>query len=347
MKALTFHGKEHIEFETVADPEILEPTDVIVEVELCAICGSDLHVYHEREKGCDHGCTMGHEFVGKVVETGGAVANLKNGDAVMSPFTTNCGTCYFCKKGLTARCQKSQLFGWIQSEQGLAGGQSEYVRVPLAENTLMKYDSISTEMALLAGDIYSTGFYCADQAEISSDGTYVVVGCGPVGLMAILGAHNLGAEKIYAIDSVPHRLAMAGEFGATTINYKDSDPLEVIREQTSGILANSVLEVVGSPEAARLAADLVQPGGIISTVGVHTSNCFSFSPIEAYDKNLTYKIGRCPARHYMEKLLPQMERDQELATKIISHRFALSEGLKGYDIFDRKIDNCMKVVLTP
>ena len=347
MKALTFHGNKKIEYETIADPEILEPTDSIVKVSCCAICGSDLHVFHERETGCDHGTAMGHEFTGEVVETGAAIKNLKIGDKVMSPFTTNCGQCFYCRKGLTARCERGQLYGWRENSYGLHGGQAEYVRVPLAESSLVKYDEISDEMALLVGDVYSTGHFCAQQAEIHPNGDYVVVGCGPVGLMTILGALRLGAENVFVIDCIPERLERAAEFGAIPINFVQKNAVNFIAEETKGQMADSVMEVVGSPEAARLAFDLVQAGGIVSTVGVHTSNNFAFSPIEAYDKNLTYKIGRCPSRFYMEKLKDCFLKDESMATRIISHRLSLSEGKEGYRIFDEKIEGCMKVALRP
>ncbi len=167
MKALTFTGHESITFETIRDPEILEASDVIIKVKYCAICGSDLHVYHEREKGIDQHTCIGHEFTGEVVETGKAVKHLKMGDRVISPFTTNCGQCYFCRIGLTARCEKSQLFGWVENGVGLQGGQAEYVRVPLAESTLYTLpDDITYPEALLLGDVLSTGYFCAHQAEI-------------------------------------------------------------------------------------------------------------------------------------------------------------------------------------
>ena len=138
MKALTFRGKTDIRYETVKEPELLLPTDVIVKVELACICGSDLHVYFGREHGLDQGTVMGHEFVGVVVDTGKEVRAVSTGDRVMSPFTTNCGACYYCRIGLTCRCEKGQLFGWVEHGEGLHGAQAEYVRVPLADSTLMR-----------------------------------------------------------------------------------------------------------------------------------------------------------------------------------------------------------------
>ncbi|MCU0645599.1 MAG: alcohol dehydrogenase family protein [bacterium] len=348
MKALTFHGKQIIKYESVPDPKIEHPKDVIVKVLLAAICGSDLHIYHERETGLDYGTVMGHEFVGEIVEIGSEAKSFQIGDIVSCPFTTNCGECFFCRIGLTARCTKGQLFGWVEDGRGLHGGQAEYVRIPLADLTLLRLPKVvSLEEGLLLGDIFSTGYFCAEMADIHPNGTYAIVGCGPVGLLAIFGARDFGAEKIYAIDSVPERLTLAEKFGAVPLNYQNENPIEIIHKFTDGRGADAVLEVVGNKNAGRLAFDLVRPGGIISTVGVHTEKEMAFSPVEAYNKNITYKIGRCPARFYMEKLLPIVQSKKYDLAAIISHRLPLAEGVRGYEIFDKKLENCIKVVLEP
>ena len=346
MKAITFQGKEKLSFETVADPTIIQPTDVIVKVALTAICGSDLHVYREDEKGLDYGTVMGHEFFGEVVEIGSAVTGLKKGDRVVSPFTTSCGVCYFCKIGLTCRCQQRQLYGWVEHGHGLHGAQAEYVRVPLADSTLVKSpDGLSEEQVLLTGDIFSTGYFCAENAGVRPGGRYVVLGCGPVGLMAILAAKIQGADEIWAVDSVPERLAIAQRYGAVAVDLSKTDAKQFILEQTNGIGADAVMEVVGNPSAQQLAFDVVRPGGIISSVGVHTASNFTFSPVDAYNKNITYKTGRCPARHYMSKLLPLLGDQQIDLSAIISHRLPLAQGVEGYRIFDQKLDKSLKIIL--
>ncbi len=346
MKALTFNGKQQINFETVDDPSILSPTDAIVKVKLCAICGSDLHVYREHEKGLDHGTVMGHEFVGEIVETGKAVTNLQKGDKVVSPFSTNCGHCYYCQIGLTCRCEHSQLYGWVEHGQGLHGTQAEYVRVPLAEGSLMKYDSsISDAAALFTGDIMATGYHCAAMAEIKEDGTYVVMGCGPVGLMAILGAFDQGAKEVFAIDAVAERLDQAKAYGAIPINFQKEEVVAILQKATKGRGVDAVMDAVGSDDAARLAYELIRAGGIISTVGVHNSDHMAFNPVEAYNKNLTYKIGRCPARHYMPMLLDKLQKGKMDTSAIITHRLPLSAGPQAYEMFDQKKDGCLKILL--
>lgn len=348
MKAITFIGIEKVAFESIPDPQLLAPTDVIVKVDQCAICGSDLHVFHGREMGMDQHAAMGHEFCGEVVEAGSDVKTLKVGDKVMSPFTTSCGTCFYCKSGLTCRCVNSQLFGWVENGKGLHGGQSEYVRVPLADGTLMKVpDGITPNEALLLGDILSTGFFCAKQGELKPKQTHVVIGCGPVGLMAVLGAKHYGSERTYAVDTVKERLDMAAKFGAIPVDASKQNAVGIIRDATEGRGADAALEAVGSSGSLKLAYDLVRPGGIISSVGVNTDQYLPFSPNDAYNKNITYKVGRCPARTMMSELIPVLQNKKFQPTDIITHRMKLSDGVKGYDIFSNKKDSCLKVILEP
>ncbi|MBA4054745.1 MAG: alcohol dehydrogenase [Marivirga sp.] len=346
MRALTFHGEKKVRYETIEDPEIEQPTDVLVKVRLCAICGSDLHVYHGIEKGCDHATAMGHEFVGEILETGSRVKKWKAGDLVMSPFSTSCGQCDNCKIGLTSRCIQSQLFGWRENNKGLHGGQAEFVRVPLAESTLMSVPpDLSLEKALLLGDVIPTGYFCAYQADIKPDGVYVVIGCGAVGLMAIAGAFALGATSVFAVDTLSERLDLAVAFGAIPLNSTVQHPITIINETTNGLGAHAVMEAVGNNQTLRLAYDLVRAGGVISMVGVNNESALPFSPADVYNKNLTFKVGRCPARYFMEQLVPLVTSNRFDYTKIISHRMPLQEGVEGYRIFSRKEDNCTKVVL--
>ena len=348
MKALTYHGDRTVRLERVRDPSILEPHDAIVRVRVCAICGSDLHIYHGRERGLDHGCVMGHEFVGEIVELGADVEGLCKGERVLSPFTTNCGRCDYCRSGLTSRCVSGQLFGWVQGGDGLQGGQAEYVRVPLAGSTLVPVpNGVDDDVALLLGDVFSTGYFCAEQAALRPGSVCAIVGCGPVGLCAVIAARELNAGLIFALDRVPERLALAERWGATPIDIGSEDAVAVVREATSGHGADAVLEVVGNPAAHRTAIDLVRPGGTVSVVGVHNEGNFSFSPSEAYDKNLTYRVGRCPARRLASELIP-LVRDKDLDLgSILSHRLPLDAGVEGYRIFDKKLEGCVKVALIP
>ncbi len=348
MKALIFNGIEDIRCEQLPDPGLVSETDALVRVTCAAICGSDLHPYHGREVGLDRGTVMGHEFAGEVLEVGAAVTRFKRGDRVTSPFTTNCGHCFYCMRGLTCRCVHGQLFGWVAGGQGLHGAQAEYVRVPMADHTLFPLPvDLDDEIGLMLGDILPTGYFTATGAEIHGAGTYAVIGCGPVGLMALLSARHLGAGQIYALDRVPERLAMAERIGAIPLDIDREDPVAVLRRATQGRGADAVLELVGNAAAGRLAFELVRPGGIVSVAGVHNERHFAFSPGEAYDKNLTYKVGRCPARHFMAQLLPLAQASSAVLRQTISHRLPLSEGPHGYHLFAQKLENCTKVMLAP
>lgn len=346
MYALTFQGKENIQYERVPDPQLVRATDAIVKVGACAICGSDLHPYYEREKGLDHGCVMGHEFTGEIMETGSDVKRWNIGDRVMSPFTTSCGQCFYCLRGLSCRCERGQLFGWVSQGKGLQGAQAEYVRVPMADHTLVEVpDGAGAQLALLLGDILSTGYFCADQAGIKAGEVQVVIGCGPVGLMTIWAAQKLGATRIYAIDAVAERLEKARNWGAIPINYQKEDPRQIIREATQGRGADAAMEVVGSHSATRSAFELLRPGGAISAVGVCTDQHLAFSPVEAYDKNITYRVGRCPARSYMEQLIDLALEDQEQLTSVFTHQMPLSSGKEAYRIFSGREEGCLKIML--
>jgi threonine dehydrogenase-like Zn-dependent dehydrogenase len=227
---------------------------------------------------------------------------------------------------------------------GLNGGQAEYIRVPLADHTLLAVpEGLTQDKALLLGDVIPTGYYCAQQADIQPDGAYVVIGCGAVGLMAILGARELGAETIYAVDVLDDRLELASAFGAKPINAAQEDKITQLRKE--GV--DGVLEAVGSNTALVLAYGLVRPGGVISVVGVNTSESLPFAANDLYNKNISLKVGRCPARHLMEKLLPVVTSGKYDFTSIISHRLPMQEGPSAYALFAGRTDHCTKVTLTP
>lgn len=348
MKALVFEGVRRIACSTVPDPTPAEPGDAVVRVRAAAICGSDLHVYRGLETGLDAGTVMGHELAGEVVAAGPGVTRFRPGDLVVSPFTTSCGDCFYCGLGLTARCVRGQLFGWVEEGRGLHGVQAEYVRVPLADSTLVAVpEGTPPEEALFAGDILATGWFGAESARAAPGRSVAVVGCGPVGLMAAISARELGAERVFAVDALPDRLALAARWGAEPVDFQAEDPIERIQEETGGRGADAVVEAVGTPQASRLAFDLVRPGGTIAAVGVHVEDHLAFAPGEAYDKNLTYRAGRCPARAYMDRLLPLVKSGKYDLGALISHRLPLDQGPDGYDLFDRRVPGCTKVVLLP
>jgi len=341
-------------------PVILYPTDAIVRVTLAGLCGSDMHIYNDREKGIDPGTVMGHEFVGVVHMLGSAVTNLSVGDRVTSPFSICCGDCFFCKHDLPARCLFAATYGWVSKGVGIQGAQAEFIRVPFAGSTLHKIpNDISDEEALFVGDIFATGYFCADNSEIprlkskfpKDPIVAAVVGCGPVGLMAIFSALSLGATTVLAIDNVPERLKLAEEFGGIPVNFSVEDPVTRVFRETENRGADCVLEAVGSQSALRTAFKIARPGAVISVAGVQTEEQFSgFTPVQGYDKNITYKNGRCPVKIYMDKLFEIIQKRKVDITKIISHRILMNndESIKrAYEMFNNKEENCTKVVFLP
>ncbi|QQO16896.1 glutathione-dependent formaldehyde dehydrogenase [Bradyrhizobium diazoefficiens] len=252
MKALVWHGKEDIRCDTVTDPEIQDPRDAIIKVTSCAICGSDLHLFHNFIPGMLPGDIMGHETMGEVVEVGGGVdGKLKKGDRIVVPFTIICGECEQCKRGNFSVCETTNrkkhladkafghttagLFGYTHLTGGYPGGQAEYLRVPFADATHIKVpDGIPDEQLLFLSDIFPTGWQAAVQCDIVPTDTVAIWGCGPVGQMAIRSAILLGANQVIAIDCLPERLSMAEAGGATTINFETESVVERLNELTDG-----------------------------------------------------------------------------------------------------------------
>ena len=347
MKALVFEETERVAAASVPEPRIEAAGDVLLRVEVAGLCGSDLHVWHGRERGLDAGTVMGHEYVGTIVERGPAVEGLRIGALVAGAFTTSCGDCFYCRNRLPARCERGELFGWVEGGRGLHGAQAEYLRVPMAGSTLVEVpEGCDPEAALFAGDVLATGFYAAEQAGVEEGTVAVVLGCGPVGLCAVFGALASGAERVFAVDGVAGRLELARRFGAEPVRLGDHTCARVL-EATAGRGADAVLECVGSPEATRLAVDLARAGGTVSAVGVHTEKSFAFAPGEVYDKNLTYAAGRCPARRYLERLLWGLAERRWDPTPIISHRLPLAAGQDVYRMFAERREGCTKVVFRP
>jgi threonine dehydrogenase-like Zn-dependent dehydrogenase len=348
MNAITFQDVERLAYERVPDPRILEPGDVLVRVRVAGICGSDLHPYFGRERGLDPGTVMGHELLGDIVEAGADVQGFRVGDRVVAPFSTSCGTCFYCRRGLTARCVRGQLFGWVQGGHGLQGAQAELVRVPLADGTLVRVpEGMDDAVALLAGDILSTAAFAVDLADVSPGDLAVVVGCGPVGLLSIRAALARGAREVMAVDPVPSRVEMAARFGATPAGQGGPETLARVRERSEGRGADAAIEAVGSPESTRQAADLLRLGGRLGAVGVHVEPHLALSPGEIYDRNLRYASGRCSARHYMPASLEVAARDHALIATLISHRLPLSQGVEAYRRFAAREEGWAKVVLLP
>ncbi|MEA2204911.1 MAG: hypothetical protein QOE77_1687 [Blastocatellia bacterium] len=263
MKAVCWEGKKNVQVLNVPDPSIINPRDAILKITTTAICGSDLHLYDGYIPTMEKGDILGHEFMGEVVELGGAVKNLKKGDRVVVPFTIACGNCFFCKRDLWSACDNSNpsaataemlygfsgsgLFGYSHMMGGYAGGQAEYVRVPFADvGPVQIPEELSDEQVLFLSDIFPTGYMAAENCNIQPGDTIAVWGCGPVGQFAIKSAYLLGAERVIAIDHVPARLRMAAEEGkAETLNFDDEHVYQKLNEMTGGMGPDACIDCVG------------------------------------------------------------------------------------------------------
>ncbi|KAL1989300.1 hypothetical protein VTN96DRAFT_62 [Rasamsonia emersonii] len=338
MRAVVFHGPYKVAVEERPVPKIQEPTDIIVKVKYAALCGSELHVFrgHQPSKT---GFIMGHEFTGTVVETGSAVKTVQKGDVIVSPFTVSCGECFYCKRGFSSRCEKCLLFGCPL----LDGGQADYVRIPLADGTVTKApEGIDEKLLVLMADIFPTGYFAASNAfreftkEQISELTVVLIGCGPVGLLALINALEYKPKHILAVDSVPSRLEHARSLGAEPWNYQtDREGLDKrVKELTDGRGADVVIEVVGLSPALRMGFELLRPWGTISSVGVHNAE-IPWTGNEAYGKNLKIQMGRCPVRSIFPQALEVLKKKQHLLGFMADKIMPLSEAVEGYEIFDK------------
>jgi threonine dehydrogenase-like Zn-dependent dehydrogenase len=262
MKALCWHGKKDIRYDTVPDPTIEDARDAIVKVTSCAICGSDLHLFDGFMPGMEAGDIVGHEFMGEVMEVGAGISTLKVGDRVVVPFTICCGECEQCRRGNWSVCERSNrnkkladtlfghttagLYGYTHLTGGYAGGQAEYVRVPYADVTPVHIpDGLSDEQVLFLGDIFPTGWQAAVQCDIQPSDTVAVWGAGPVGQFALRSAVLLGAKQVICIDRVPERLDMARAGGATTIDFDRESVLDRLAELTHGKGPEKCIDCVG------------------------------------------------------------------------------------------------------
>ncbi|MEW6117597.1 MAG: zinc-dependent alcohol dehydrogenase [Nitrospirota bacterium] len=255
MKAVVFHGIGDIRLDDVPEPKIQDPHDAIVRLTTCAICGTDLHIVRGTMSGMEPGTILGHEGVGIVEEVGSAVRNLKEGDRVVIPSTIGCGYCSYCRAGYFAQCDNANphgpragtaFFGGPRMSGPFHGLQAERARIPYANIGPVKLpDEVTDDQAIMLSDIFPTGYFGADMAEIKSGDVVAVFGCGPVGQFAILSAYMFGAGRVIAVDRVPSRLDMARAQGAEVINFEEEDPIQVILDLTGGIGADRVIDAVG------------------------------------------------------------------------------------------------------
>lgn len=337
MKAVVFQKPKEVTIEDRPRPKIQDPTDVICKVKYAGLCGSELHVFRGHQPS-PTGFIMGHEFTGYVDEVGDAVKDFKRGDHVVSPFTTTCGDCFYCKNGYSSRCSKSLLFG----SAVLEGSQAEYVRVPFADSTLFTApDDVPDKLLVLMADIFPTGWYGANNGfkllskEEIAEATVVVIGCGPVGLCALVNAVDYKPKHLLAVDSIPSRLDLAKSLGAEPWNFQtDREGLDKrVKELTEGRGADVVIEVVGLSPALKMGFELLRPWGVISSIGVHNGE-IPWTGNQAYGKNLRIQMGRCPVRTVFPQALEALRKKHHLLNFMSDKIMPLSQAVEGYEIFD-------------
>ncbi len=346
MRGLVFEGAgEVLVVDGLPEPRIEAATDALVAVEAAGLCGSDLHPYLGAEPA-GIGVVPGHEAVGRVLEVGAQVTAYRPGDRVLVPFSTSCSACEACRRGVTARCSRGQLFGWGPPEapqRGLDGAQAERLRVPLADSTLVAVpDHLDEPTAVLCTDNLPTAWEAVERTGLAPGAAASVVGLGAVGLCAIAAARARGAQRIIAVDPVADRRERALQLGADVALSPEA--------ATDTAPVTCVVEAAGTPAAQSLAVGMTAPGGTCSVIAVQTTQRFAVTAIEAYDRNLTLAFGRASVRRTLPAVLAAL-RTGGLASPAgvcVTHPdVPLVEGPEAYRRFAAREPGVVKMLLRP
>jgi alcohol dehydrogenase len=344
MKALVYHGPGQRGWDTVDDPTIIDPTDIVVRIDTSTICGSDLHILKGDVPETTPGTVLGHEAVGTVQEVGGSVSTVAVGDRVLLSCISSCGRCRFCKEARYGQCLGGG--GWIFGHL-IDGLQAEYARVPFADNSVYKLpEHISDEQALFLSDILPTAYEVGVlNGRVTPGDVVAIVGAGPVGLAAVLTAQLYTPGRIVSIDLADSRLESAQLFGAdTTINNTTGDVRAQIMELTDGLGADVAIEAVGTPATFELASDLIRPGGRVANIGVHGhSATLHLERLWTHDVTITTGLVDTST---IPRLMTLVDSGRLDPTVFATHHFALGETMAAYDTFaDAASTHALKVVL--
>jgi glutathione-independent formaldehyde dehydrogenase len=393
MKAVSYASKHEMAVGDHPKPAIKAPTDALLRVTTSGICGSDLHMYDGRTP-LKKGTVVGHEIMGVIEETGDAVTSIKKGDRVVLPFNISCGTCYNCHQGNTHACltMNPDNAGAAYGYAGMGpyqGGQAEYVLVPHADFNCLKLPGKAGDEweddFLLLSDVFPTGYHATELANVKAGRTVAIFGAGPVGLLAAHSALIKGASEVYVVDSVPERLRLVKEFGATPVDLTKGDPVEQIfalRKKNKGVQeslrpgeekmkgVDCAIDAVGyqarddkSPSKEKATQVLenclrvVNSTGSIGVIGVYLApdpgakndeakqGIFPFSLAEFFDKALTMGTGQAPVKRYNEYLRDLIVNGRAKPSKIVSHHISIDDVPEAYDKFDKRIDGYTKVLI--
>ena len=377
MKAVTWQGKQKMEIRNVEDPKTLEPTDAIIRITATAICGSDLHLYHHGEAVLEKGYVVGHEPMGIVEEVGSAVTKLKKGQRVVIPFNISCGHCHFCLNEMESQCDRSNsdqlyggLFGFGSLNGNHWGGQAEYLRVPFADTTsfIVPDNDLADEKVLFLSDILPTAYWSVQNAGVKQGDTVIVLGSGPVGLFAQKFATMAGASRVIAVDPVQHRIDKAGRYnnvetflledvqnagtdlyeltkgGADVIiDCVGMDGLEPVKEKAKNLVSLQS----GTISPIQIAAKAAKKFGTVQITGVYMTPASSYPLQEFFMRDITVKHGQAPVVHLMPKIYEMIADNLFDPAQIITHAMPLADAARAYEIFDKKEDKNIKVVLKP
>jgi S-(hydroxymethyl)glutathione dehydrogenase/alcohol dehydrogenase len=378
MKAVTLQGIKDVKVKEVKDPAIEKNDDILVRITSTAICGSDLHLIHGMVPNMPEDYIIGHEPMGIVEEVGSEVHKIKKGDRVIVPFNIACGTCFYCQQQLESQCDNSNphgdvgaFFGYSETFGGYAGGQAEMLRVPYANFVpfvIPDNSELEDEQLLFLSDIVPTAYWGVDTSGVKPGDTVIVLGCGPVGLLTQKFAWLKGAKRVIAVDYIGYRLEHARRTNHVEIfNFEDEknigNHLKEITQGGADVVIDCVgmdgkmtaIEVIesalklqgGSMGAIQIGSQAVRKGGTLQLVGVYGMRYNAFPLGDLFARNITLKMGQAPIIYYIPELYEQIKSGVFDPTDIITHRLNLSEAERGYEIFDEKTDDCIKVILKP
>ncbi|UTR10540.1 glutathione-dependent formaldehyde dehydrogenase [Evansella sp. LMS18] len=378
MKAVTYQGIKDVRVKEVKDPEIEKADDIIIKVTSSAICGSDLHLIHGMVANFPEDYIIGHEPIGVVEETGPDVTKVKKGDRVIIPFNVSCGKCWYCSNDLTSQCDDSNphgdagaYFGYSETFGGYAGGQAEYMRVPYGNFTpfrIPEENEVEEEKLVLIADAMSTAYWSVDRSGVKNDDTVIVLGCGPVGLLAQKFAWLKGAKRVIAVDYVGYRLEHAKRTNhVETINFEQETNIgDHLKEITKGgadvvvdavgmdakmtpaeFLASGMKLQGGALNPVITAAQAVRKAGVIQLTGAYGARYNGFPLGDLFNRNVELRMGQAPVIPYMQYLYDLVADGKVDPGDIITHVLPLSDAKQAYEKFDTKTDNCIKVILKP
>ncbi|ARK29692.1 zinc-dependent alcohol dehydrogenase [Halalkalibacter krulwichiae] len=378
MKAVTFQGVKNIIVKDVKAPSIQKPDDIIVKLTHTAICGSDLHLIHGMIPNLQEDYIIGHEPMGIVEEVGPEVTKLKKGDRVIIPFNVSCGKCWFCEHELESQCDTANdngemgaYFGYSGTTGGYPGGQAEYMRVPYGNFTPFKIpedSEVEDEKLVLLADAGSTAYWSVDNSGMKEGDTVIILGCGPVGLLAQKFAWLKGAKRVIAVDYVGYRLEHAKRTNnVEVVNFEDYENVgSYLHDLTNGgadvvidcvgmsgkmtdieFLASGLKLHGGAMSGLVMASQAVRKGGNIQITGVYSSRYNGFPLGDIFQRNVNIRTGQAPVIHYMPYLHDLIASGKVDPGDVVTHILPLDQAKHGYEIFDTKMDNCIKVVLKP